>query len=234
MDKKIIAIIFMVALLSGCATANPHYQRAQTSGGAATGAGVGWGLATLANGNPSLQYAAAILGGFIVKEITEGAQWKPPASRPVSTTMGEVVVVRTAPVYSSLCGYGMYENPWSGGCISQEFVDRNPEYLCCRRLGRPSSTVTFTTRKEKVAEAKDSGKRLTVDNYLLSELIPPSCQTMNPGADAQCLRRQIPELREKQKLCEAGSSSCPTGFNPGRLAREYTLLAQDLIARQNE
>lgn len=232
---KLIVLIFTVVLLSGCATANPHYQRAQTITGTATSAGAGYLAAAALGANPQAAGWWALLTGIIGYNVMEGTQYEPPVQRPATAMTGNVIVVHTTPAYSSgSCGYGRYENPWSGGCVTQGFVDRNPEYLCCNRLARSYSSVAYATSERTATETKGSGRRLTADNYLQSDLIPPACQTDNPGADASCLKRQLPELREKQKLCNAGSPSCPTGFNPGKLAKEYTLLAQDLTARQNE
>lgn len=229
--KKIVLIIG-IALLSGCATANPHYQRAQNLTATATGAGAGWGLATLAGGNPSLQYAGAILGGILGNQISQGSQWEPPAQRSATATTGNVIVVHTTPAYSSgSCGYGRYENPWSGGCITQGFAERNPEYLCCNRLARSYSAVAYTTNERTATETKGSGRWLTVDNYLWSADIPPECKTINKRADAYCLLGQHKELIEKQKLCNAHSPSCPKTYAPYEMLEEYVLLEKDLLSR---
>lgn len=232
MKKFIVLIFIVVALLSGCATSNPHYQRAQKITGTATSAGAGYLAATALGASPQTAGWWALLTGIIGYNVMEGTQYEPSSQRPATAMTGNVIVIHTTPAYSSgPCGDGRYENPWSGGCVTQGFVVRNPEYLCCNRLARSYSAVAYTTSERTVTETKGSGRWLTVDNYLQSELIPSECKTINKRADGHCLKRQHKELIEKQKLCDTGSPSCPKAYVPYEMLEEYVLLEKDLLGR---
>lgn len=74
---KKFMLLFLVAMLSGCATENPHYSNAKKIGAFATGGIVVNAIARKTGSGRALAYGAGLLGGIIGVDLVKGAEWKP-------------------------------------------------------------------------------------------------------------------------------------------------------------
>ncbi|MEK7569198.1 MAG: hypothetical protein AAB497_03730 [Patescibacteria group bacterium] len=245
--KKLLVLISVVALLSGCATDNPHLARVEKLGGTATGGALGVLAAKAVGGNESLVIGAGILTAIMGHEAVAAAQWE---DRGYSSPSTVVVVPSGAPY-----GYGAYGGHYDRygrvyGAYGGAVYGYDPRYFYrdgyChggdwRIIPCPGAYVS-PPAMTIITVPKPSAGGPTVDNYHDWDMIHPECKTKlqngesNWGADGKCLLRLAPALKEKQKLCEADPNDpkCPKKYNPGKWAQIYRRLGGELIARQRE
>ncbi|MBI5798685.1 MAG: hypothetical protein HZB10_02025 [Candidatus Yonathbacteria bacterium] len=220
----IIAILFTLA---------PAFATADTLGGLA-GCGVGAGLGSLIGSGAGTTAAQIILclGGANVGSRLEDGTYG------VENTPTVTRTYRTVPAYSgSPC-----PAHWEGNYFMREGYRRAQQGGITRdgcgnvQQGYIVQEVVTTPRSKVLGP--------TVRNYLGEPMIHVLCKTGNPGADGNCLLRNVEHLALEQKACEClGDESkncevpesiaiCPTDYNPGMWAGIYLRLGKELIARQ--
>lgn len=241
--KKFMLLVASVALLSGCATQNPHYKNLQVFGGTVIGAAGGYKVAGVLGG---------VLGAVVGHEVVKGAQW--------NSNDDEVIYVRPYGYgyggYTPSISQGMYLQPGmcddarSGGQISCRFLAENPRYerwgiiesnvqpppqVHARQASYPRNMWEKSDQKQQNAEAKKPTAIVgpTVSNYLDEPMVHKSCKTGNYGHDGKCLLNFVPALVKEQRDCESGGGKCYQ-YNAGKWAGIYTRLGNDLLLRQKE
>ncbi len=256
--KKFMPLV-LVAMLSGCATENPHYKNTQKIIGTAAGAAIGY--SALGGG-----VLGGLVGAFVGHEVVKGAQWKPG---------DDEIVYADSPGYSPQPGYsscgrvnvycdttpkqgmspprpGMCNDPDSGGeATYEDLVRRARQKAGCydsaqtQAVSSPQQQVAFPQnlwerpeKKQKAEAKKPAGPVVgpTVSNYRDEPMVHPDCKTGNYGADGKCLKRLVDSLALEQQACEGETKRavCPKSYNPGKWAGIYTRLSKDLTERQKE
>lgn len=259
---KKFMLLFLVAMLSGCATENPHYKNAQVIGGTVLGAYTGYKW--LKGG-----VLGGIAGAAVGHELVKGALWNP--------WDDEVVYIDGANEYSSghsSCGAvrvhcdttpkqgmypprpGMCNDPDSGGEATYEDLVRRAQRRagCSDNVGYrtqtqhishvPNTQVAFPqnmwerpARREKTVEEKEPYDGPTINDYMSpkwASVIPGECRTGNYGRDSNCLYAEAERLKTRQEACEVNSRKCNTGFNFGQMAWYDRKLAGDLRRAQDK
>lgn len=249
--KKFMALflVFAAALLSGCATDNPHLARLEDLGGTTTGGALG-ALATKAvGGNETFVIGVGILTAIMGHEAVAATQWEDTGSYRSSPG---VVVIQPGTPY----GYGAYGGHYDQygrvyGAYGPSVYGYDPRYYrggpdgYCHGgdgsiISCPSAYVSSPS--VTVINIPKQSYGPTVDNYHDWDMVLPECKTKlqngesNWGADGKCLLRFVPALKEKQRICEKDprDPKCPKGYNPGKWAKIYSQLGSELIARQRE
>lgn len=262
MKKFMLFVLF--AMLSGCATENPHYKNAQTIGGTVVGAYTGYKW--LKGG-----VIGGIAGAAVGHEIAKGAQWKPGDD--------EVEIIDVPAGYSSgysSCGAvsvycdttpkqgmypprpGMCNDPDSGGEATYEDLVRRAQ----RRAGcydnnsgyraPPQQHASYQThaqvvyppnlwerpeKRQRIAGKKEKYDGPTINDYMSprwASVIPENCRTGNYGRDSECLNSEAEKLKTRQEACEVDSKKCKPGFNFGQMAWYDRKLAGELRRAQDK
>lgn len=239
--KKFMPLFVLVAVLSGCATKNPHYKNLQVFGGTVIGAAGGYKVGGVLGG---------VLGAVVGHEVVKGAQWDP----------NEDVIYVNASGYGygntycdripsqGMAPYapGMCRDPLSGGQVSYEellrrsraqngYYQPSTAYVQPQAVSSQRNMWERTDRKQQKTEVKKPTAIVgpTVNNYLDEPLVHKACKTGNYGHDGKCLLNFVPALVKEQRDCESGGGKCYQ-YNAGKWAGIYTRLGNDLVARQKE
>ncbi len=122
--KKFMLLIVLVALLSGCATQNPHFKNLQVFGGTVVGAAGGYKAAGLIGG---------VLGAVVGHEVVKGTQWWASGYDDADVVYvnasgysgyGHVRCDRVPSQGMAPYAHGMCRDPRSGGQVSYEELQR--------------------------------------------------------------------------------------------------------------